>query len=132
MSTQRTVIEAQHRPTAHKNVKQSRYTPCRSLGGEVIYSSYSLTASALEGGEWSASRTGRALPPRKGPAVPTVQEAPESAWTQRLEEKFFAPAGDLTPIARASSPWPHTTLTELPRLLNCKQTNRKNQQSTET
>jgi hypothetical protein len=26
-------------------------------------------------GEWSASRPGRALPPGKGPPVPTVQEA---------------------------------------------------------
>jgi hypothetical protein len=47
------------------------------------------------------------LPPGKGPPVPIVQEAgwaPEPVWTQRLEEKFFAPAGDRTPIARSSSP----------------------------
>jgi hypothetical protein len=59
------------------------------------------------GGEWSASRPGRALPPGKGPPVPIVQEAgltPEPVWTQRLQEKFFAPAGDRTPIARSSSP----------------------------
>jgi hypothetical protein len=39
----------------------------------------------------------------KGPPVPIVQEAgwvPEPVWTQRLEEKSFAPAGDRTPIAR--------------------------------
>jgi hypothetical protein len=43
------------------------------------------------------------LAPRKGPPVPIVQEAgwaPEPVWTQRLEEKFFAPAGDRTPIAQ--------------------------------
>jgi hypothetical protein len=43
----------------------------------------------------------------KGPPVPIVQEAgwdPEPVWTQRLEEKSFAPAGDQTPIARSSSP----------------------------
>jgi hypothetical protein len=37
------------------------------------------------------------LPPGKGPTVPIVQEAgwaPEPVWTQRLEEKSFAPAGD--------------------------------------
>jgi hypothetical protein len=59
----------------------------------------------LMGGEWSASRPGRALPPGKGPSVPTVQEAgwaPEPVWTQRLEGKSFAPAGDRTPIARSS------------------------------
>jgi hypothetical protein len=41
---------------------------------------------------------GRALPPGRGPLVPIVQEAgwaPEPVWTQRLEEKSFAPAGDL-------------------------------------
>jgi hypothetical protein len=58
-------------------------------------------------GEWSASRPGRALPPGKGPPVPIVQEAgwtSEPVWTQRLEEKFFAPAGDRTSIALSSSP----------------------------
>jgi hypothetical protein len=65
--------------------------PWRRLGGED-YSSNSFTTSALYGGEWSASRPGRALPAGKGPAVPIVQEAgwaPEPAWTQRLEEKSF-------------------------------------------
>jgi hypothetical protein len=48
-----------------------------------------------------------------------VQEAgwvPEPVWTQRLEEKSLAPAGDLIPIARSSSLWSDTILTELPRL----------------
>jgi hypothetical protein len=77
-----------------------------ALGGER-YSSYSFTTSALDGGEWSASRPGRALPPGKGAPVPIVQEAgwaPEPFWTQRLGEKSFAPAGDRTPIARSFSP----------------------------
>jgi hypothetical protein len=46
---------------------------------------------ALHGGEWSASRPGRALPPG-GPPVPIIQEAgwaPEPVCTQRLEEKSF-------------------------------------------
>jgi hypothetical protein len=37
------------------------------------------------------------------PPVPIVQEAgwaQEPVWTQRLEEKPFAPAGDRTPNAR--------------------------------
>jgi hypothetical protein len=62
---------------------------------------------SLDGDEWSASRPCRALPPGKGPLVPIVQEAgwaPEPVWTQRLEEKSFALAGDRTPIARSSSP----------------------------
>jgi hypothetical protein len=44
-----------------------------------------------------------ALYPRgKDPPVPIVQEAgwaPEPVWTQRLEEKSFAPAGDRTIFA---------------------------------
>jgi hypothetical protein len=59
------------------------------------------------------------LPPGKGAPVPTVQEAgwaSEPVWTQRLEEKSFAPAGDRTPIARSSSPSSDTILPELPRL----------------
>jgi hypothetical protein len=87
-------------------VKQSHYTPWKRLG-EKRYSSYSFSTLALDGGEWSASRPGRALPPGKGPRVPIVQEAgwaPELVWTQRLEEKSFASAGDRTSIARSSSP----------------------------
>jgi hypothetical protein len=64
--------------------------------GGKEYSSYSFTTSALDGGEWSASRPGRALPPEKGPPVRIVQEAgwaPEPVWTQRLEEKFFTSPG---------------------------------------
>jgi hypothetical protein len=40
------------------------------------------------------------LPPGKGPPVPIVQEAgwaPETVWTQRIEEKSFSPARDRTP-----------------------------------
>jgi hypothetical protein len=47
---------------------------------------------------------GRALPPGKGFSVPIVQEtgwAPEPVWTQRLEEKSFASAGDRTWIQSA-------------------------------
>jgi hypothetical protein len=50
-------------------VKQSRYMPWRHMG-DNRYSSYSYLTSALDGGEWSASRPGRALPPGKPPPVP--------------------------------------------------------------
>jgi hypothetical protein len=58
-----------------------------------MYSSYSFSTSALNGGEWSALRPSRALVPGKGPSVPIVQEAgcaPEAVWTQRLEKKSFS------------------------------------------
>jgi hypothetical protein len=59
---------------------------------------------ALDGGEWSASRPGRALPPGKRSTVPIVQEAgwaPEPVWTQRLEEKSSASVGDQTPVVQS-------------------------------
>jgi hypothetical protein len=34
-----------------------------------MYSSYSFTTSVLDGGEWSASRPGRALPREKDPGT---------------------------------------------------------------
>jgi hypothetical protein len=56
-------------------------------------------------GEWSASRTGRAFAPWKGPLLPIVQEsgwAPEPVWSEKFLEKFFASAEDRTSIARSS------------------------------
>jgi hypothetical protein len=87
---------------AHK-LKLSHYTPWRCMG-ERRYSSYSYLTSALDGGEWSASRPGRALPPGKEPPVPIGQEAgwaPEPVWTQRLEEKSSASVGDRTPVVQS-------------------------------
>jgi hypothetical protein len=91
-----------------------------ALGGRGGIAPTHSRPQQLDGGEWSASRPGRALPPGKGPQVLIVQEAgwaPEPVWTQRIEEKSFAPTGDRTPIARSSSPSSDTILTELTRLL---------------
>jgi hypothetical protein len=63
---------------------QSHNTPMEEQG-ERMYSSYLFTTPALDGGEWSASRPGRALPPGKGPPVPIIQGAgwaPEPVWTE--------------------------------------------------
>jgi hypothetical protein len=52
------------------------------------------------GGEWSASRPYRALPPGIGPPVPIGEEAgwdPEPVWTQRIEEKSFCPCRGSNP-----------------------------------
>jgi hypothetical protein len=81
-----------------KNQKQS--SPATRHGGawgEKRYSSYSHLTSALHGGEWSASRPGRALPLGKKPPVPIGQEAgwaPEPVWMQRLEAKSSTSVGD--------------------------------------
>jgi hypothetical protein len=77
--------------------------------------------SALDEGEWSASRPGRTLPLEKGSPIPIGQKAgwaPEPVWTQRLEEKSFASVGDRTSIVRSSSAYSDTTLAEVPRLQN--------------
>jgi hypothetical protein len=71
------------------------------LRGQRRCSSYSFTTSALDGGEWSASRLCSALPPRKEPPVPIGQEA---GWTKAVLDTEvsgkvpFASAGDRTPI----------------------------------
>jgi hypothetical protein len=61
-------------------------------GVERKYKSYLFTTSALDGGEWSASRPSCILPPGKRPMVPIGQEAgwaSEPVWTQTLEEKSY-------------------------------------------
>jgi hypothetical protein len=76
----------------------------QALRGERRNSSHSFTTSALDGGEWSASRPGHALRPGKGPPVPIVQEArwaPEPVWTQRLEVKSAASVRDRTPVVQS-------------------------------
>jgi hypothetical protein len=73
---------------------------------ERRYSSYSFLTSALEGGEWSESRPGRALPSDKEPPVPTVQEA---VWAP---EPVWMPLTGIEPSP--SSPQSDTILTELP------------------
>jgi hypothetical protein len=53
-----------------QTVKKGKVVPLRSTEahlGDRRYSSYSFLTSALEGGEWSASRPGRTLPPGKEP-----------------------------------------------------------------
>jgi hypothetical protein len=83
--------------------KKGKAVPLRSIEahlGNSRYSSYSFLTSALERGEWSASRPGGPLPP-----VPIVQEvgwAPEPVWTQRLEGKSRASIGDQTPTVHSA------------------------------
>jgi hypothetical protein len=47
--------------------------------------------SALDGGEWSASCPGRALPPGKEPPVSIVEagRAPEPVWTYEVRGKIL-------------------------------------------
>jgi hypothetical protein len=66
---------------------------------EVQLLLYPFLTSALEGGEWSASRPGRPSPP-----VPSMHEAGqvlEPVWTQRLDETSSASAGYRTPAVQS-------------------------------
>jgi hypothetical protein len=65
--------------TVELQVKLSLYTSCRRQG-ERKYSSYTLLTSALDGGEWLASRPGRALPPGKDPRYPLDRLAGPQIW----------------------------------------------------
>jgi hypothetical protein len=59
----------------HTKVKKGKVVPLLSIEvhlGDRRYSAYSFLTSALQGGEWSASRPGRALPLRKEPPVPII------------------------------------------------------------
>jgi hypothetical protein len=88
-----------------KDKSLSNYTPWRRLGGKRRYNFYSLLTSVLYRDEWSASRPGRALASVKGPPAPIEQQAgraPEPVWTQRLDEKSAASAGNRTPISQSS------------------------------
>jgi hypothetical protein len=54
---------------------KGKAVPLRSIEahlGDRRYSSYCFLTSALEEGEWSASRPGRALPPGRESPVPIV------------------------------------------------------------
>jgi hypothetical protein len=76
-----------------------------ALGGRG-YRSCSFSTSAIDGGEWSASRPGRALAPGKGPPVPIVQEAgwaSEAVWTQ-ARGKILSPLPGIEPRSRLVQP----------------------------
>jgi hypothetical protein len=71
--------------------------------GEMRYSSYSFLTTTLDG--MSGQRhVPAALYPRKRTPVPIEQEAEwasELVCTQRLEEKFFAPAWERIPVVQS-------------------------------
>jgi hypothetical protein len=68
------VLNVEHLIEIYKFKKKKKYScPATRHGGtrgERRYSSYSFLTLALDGGEWSASRPGRALPLGKEPPVP--------------------------------------------------------------
>jgi hypothetical protein len=67
------VFQIFHKVTTVVPKKKAKAVPLTRHGGtwrERRYSSYSFSTSALDVGEWSASRPGRALPRRKDPRYP--------------------------------------------------------------
>jgi hypothetical protein len=67
--------------------------------GERRYSSYSFSTSALDGGEWSVSRPGRALPPGNDAQYPLYRRLgePQRRCGHRLEEKSSLPPPGIEP-----------------------------------
>jgi hypothetical protein len=67
--------------------------------GERRQSSYSFLNSALDGGEWSASRPGRALLPRKGPPVPLDRRlvGPRAGLDAEAKRKILCPCRGSNP-----------------------------------
>jgi hypothetical protein len=90
-------------------VKLSRYA-MQAPKQKRKFISYLFLTSALDGSEWSASRPGRVLPPRKGTPVTTGHEAGwASELVRRLEEKILF-------LCRGSNPGrPVCRPTELPQ-----------------
>jgi hypothetical protein len=91
--------------------------PLRSIEahlGDRRYISYSFLTSALEGGEWSASRPGRTLPPGKEPTGTHCT----GGWVGPRAGLDAEVRGKILCLRRGSNPGrPDTVLTELPRLL---------------
>ncbi|KDR19802.1 Proton-coupled folate transporter [Zootermopsis nevadensis] len=74
-------ISSQHSRTARVTVLEAMtfiggtIGPFAGAWGERRYSSYSFLTSALDGGEWSASRPGRALRPGKDPGSHWIESS---------------------------------------------------------
>jgi hypothetical protein len=89
---------------AKVKVKLSRYTPWRHVG-ERKESSYSYLTSALDGGEWSASRPSRDLPLGKGPQYPlnTRLGGPRAGLDAGARRKILCPCRGPNPDRPARS-----------------------------
>jgi hypothetical protein len=75
------------------------------------------TNKIIGGGEWSASRPGRALPPGKDSRYSLYRRlgGPQSRSGHRgYKKNSFDSTGNRTSIARSSSPQQDIILTELP------------------
>jgi hypothetical protein len=91
-----------------------------AIGGERRYSSYSFSTSALDGGEWSVSRPGRALPHGKGPPVRIVHEAGRASLDTEARGKIISSLPGIEPQS-PGSPARSQTLYRAPRLTGLSQ-----------
>jgi hypothetical protein len=79
-------------------VKMSHYRH-EGTKGKRIYSSYLFFISALRGVRGQRHAQDALCPRGKETLYPQATGwASELVWTQRLQEKFFASAGDRTPV----------------------------------
>jgi hypothetical protein len=99
-------------------VKQTHNAPMNAQG-ERIYSSYSFMTSTLDGVSGQSHAPAAPYPQGMGPRYPLYRRlgGPQSQSEHRGYWKNpSTSAGDRTSIARYSSPYSDTILTELPRL----------------
>jgi hypothetical protein len=105
-----------------RNLSKGETVPLHAMEakGERMYSAYSFTTSALDRGEWLASRPGRVLPRGKDPRYPLYRRlAGPQSWSghRGLRKNPLASVGDRTSIAQSSSSLSDTILTALLWLL---------------
>jgi hypothetical protein len=88
-----------------QKVKQSHNTTMEAQVG-MMYSSYSVTTSALDGVSGQRHAPAALYTRRKNPGTHCTGGwvGPRAGLDTEIEEKSLASAGDLTSIARSSSP----------------------------
>jgi hypothetical protein len=87
-----------HKYTTIAKLKLSHYTPRKPLG-ERMHSSYSFSTSALDGGEWSASRPAALCPRGKEPRYPLYRrmDGPQSRSGHKAGGRILSPLPGIEP-----------------------------------
>jgi hypothetical protein len=104
-----------HSPICLHGIGKRKDKAMKTYGGVDVQIHIFFT-SVIVGGEWSASRLGRATPEERAPGTHWI-----GGWVGPIDgledvEKILDPNGTRTPIPRSFTPQPVAIPTELPRL----------------